>query len=189
MTIETRQAAGICELCGEQTALILFDLGPGPLIESDRLVCLCDLCNNHLAHNDLAPEDHWRALGTSIWSEFDSVKAAAKLVLQRLRALPWARDLEDQIYLPDDVLQWLLQREGSTSNDAAAPLTRDSNGTVLADGDSVTLIKDLDVKGAGFTAKRGTLVKQIKLTDDPKYIEGRINGSTIVLVSAYLKKA
>ncbi|MDD4885088.1 PhnA domain-containing protein, partial [Sulfuricurvum sp.] len=53
----------------------------------------------------------------------------------------------------------------------------------------VTLIKDLEVKGAGFTAKRGTIVKNIRLTDDPKYIEGKINGSTIVLVAAFMKKA
>ena len=67
--------------------------------------------------------------------------------------------------------------------------TVDSNGATLADGDSVTLIKDLNVKGGGFTAKRGTLVKGIRLTDNPLHIEGRVNKQTIVLVTAYLKKA
>lgn len=64
-----------------------------------------------------------------------------------------------------------------------------SNGTVLNAGDNVTLIKDLVVKGGGFTAKRGTLVKSIFLTSNPRHVEGRVNGSVIVLVSAFLKKA
>ena len=49
--------------------------------------------------------------------------------------------------------------------------TRDSNGTVLADGDSVTIIKSLKVKGASDTLKRGTVFKNIRLTDDPREIE------------------
>ncbi|MGL5800184.1 MAG: PhnA domain-containing protein, partial [Plesiomonas sp.] len=57
------------------------------------------------------------------------------------------------------------------------------------DGDSVTLIKDLVVKGANFTAKRGTMVKNITLTSNPEHIEGRVNGVHIVLVAAFLKKA
>jgi alkylphosphonate utilization operon protein PhnA len=65
----------------------------------------------------------------------------------------------------------------------------DSNGTVLQDGDTVTLIKDLDAKGATLTAKRGTTVKNIVLTDDPKSIKGRVNGRRIVLVAEYLIKA
>ena len=69
-------------------------------------------------------------------------------------------------------------------------VTKDSNGTVLADGDSVTLIKDLPVKGTSVTLKRGTLVKNIKLTAT----EGQVDCNTdkvkgIVLLTCYLKKA
>ena len=67
---------------------------------------------------------------------------------------------------------------------------RDSAGTLLADGDQVTLIKDLDVKGGGFTAKRGTLVKGIRLTADPDLIEcntKQVKG--LVLRTEFLKKA
>jgi len=59
----------------------------------------------------------------------------------------------------------------------------------LQAGDNVTLIKDLDVKGANFTAKRGTMVRGIGLTDNPEHIEGRVNGTRIVIISAYTKKA
>jgi len=66
--------------------------------------------------------------------------------------------------------------------------TVDSNGVELHDGDSVTLIKDLDVKGANFTAKRGTLVKGIRLGDDPELIEGTINKVGLFLKTCFLKK-
>ena len=66
---------------------------------------------------------------------------------------------------------------------------KDSNGALLAEGDSVTLIKDLKVKGSSLTLKRGTLVKNIRLTNSPSEVEGRAGGSTMVLKTAFLKKA
>ena len=65
---------------------------------------------------------------------------------------------------------------------------KDSNGTLLSEGDSVKLIKDLKVKGSSITLKRGTVVKNIKLTDDEKEIDCRIDGSNIVLKTEFLKK-
>lgn len=68
--------------------------------------------------------------------------------------------------------------------------TRDSNGTVLGEGDSVTLIKDLKVKGTSMTLKRGTLVKGIHLTDDPAEVECRVEKvKGLVLRTEFLKKA
>jgi protein PhnA len=66
---------------------------------------------------------------------------------------------------------------------------KDSNGTTLNEGDSVTVIKDLKVKGSSITLKRGTLVKKIRLTDDADEVECRVNSSTIVLRTEFLKKA
>jgi protein PhnA len=65
---------------------------------------------------------------------------------------------------------------------------KDSNGNILSEGDSVTLIKDLKVKGSSLNLKRGTIVKKIKLTDDPSEVDCRINGSSIVLRTEFLKK-
>ena len=65
---------------------------------------------------------------------------------------------------------------------------KDSNGNLLSDGDSVTVIKDLKVRGSSVTLKRGTVVKKIKLTDDPAEVDCRINGSSIVLRTEFLKK-
>ena len=68
--------------------------------------------------------------------------------------------------------------------------TKDSNGNILADGDSVTLIKDLKVKGAGVTLKRGTLIRGIRLTDDPAEIECRAEKvRDLVLRTEFVKKA
>lgn len=67
--------------------------------------------------------------------------------------------------------------------------TKDSKGTILREGDSVTLIKDLKLKGSSTILKRGTMVKNIKLTEDPSEIDCRISGSNIVLRTEFLKKA
>lgn len=69
-------------------------------------------------------------------------------------------------------------------------IVKDSNGNILKDGDSVTLTKDLKVKGASVTLKRGTLIKNIRLTDDPAEIEcnaDKVKG--LVLKTCFLKKA
>lgn len=69
-------------------------------------------------------------------------------------------------------------------------IAKDSNGTILKNGDSVTLTKDLKVKGSSVTLKRGTLIKNIRLTDDPAEIEcnaDKVKG--LVLKTCFLKKA
>ena len=65
----------------------------------------------------------------------------------------------------------------------------DSNGNLFAEGDLVTLIKDLKVTGASLTFKRGTVVKNICLTNSPTEIEGRAGGSMMVLKTEFPKKA
>ena len=66
---------------------------------------------------------------------------------------------------------------------------KDSNGNLLSDGDSVTVIKDLKVRGSSDTIKRGTMVKNIRLTDDPAEIDCRINKTAMVLRTEFVKKA
>ncbi len=66
--------------------------------------------------------------------------------------------------------------------------TKDSNGTLLNDGDSVQLIKDLKVKGSSLNLKRGKTLKKIHLTDNPEHIECREGKTTMVLKTCFLKK-
>ncbi|MFT6604748.1 MAG: protein PhnA [Bacteriovoracaceae bacterium] len=114
-----------------------------------------------------------------MWSEHLPVQVLAYRVLRSLSD----QDRLEQLYLEEEGLKWAKADEDSNS-----VICKDSNGARLQAGDSVTLIKDLVVKGGGFTAKRGTLVKGIALTDNPEHIEGRVNGQRIVLVSNFLKK-
>jgi len=73
--------------------------------------------------------------------------------------------------------------------DGSEVIHRDCNGTPLKSGDSVTLVKNLNVKGANFTAKRGTAVRNIKLVaDNTNHIEGRVNDQQIVIITEYVKK-
>lgn len=67
--------------------------------------------------------------------------------------------------------------------------TRDSNGNILQDGDSVQVIKDLKVKGSSITLKRGKVFKNIRLADDSGEVECREGKSTLVLKTCFLKKA
>ena len=66
---------------------------------------------------------------------------------------------------------------------------KDSNGNLLTEGDSVTVIKDLKVRGSSAIIKRGTKVKNIRLTDDEEEVEGKVEGSVMVLKACFLKKA
>ncbi len=67
--------------------------------------------------------------------------------------------------------------------------TKDSNGAVLNDGDSVTVIKDLKVKGSSIVIKRGKVMRNIRLTNSEEEVECREGKSTIVLKTCFLKKA
>lgn len=71
---------------------------------------------------------------------------------------------------------------------AEATICKDSNGTLLEDGDAVTVIKDLKVKGSSMVIKRGTKVKSIRLTENPEEVDCKIDGSSIVLKTCFLKK-
>lgn len=179
-----QERSAVCEFCGSNSSLTPAEINPKERTGIEGLVLLCGECS------PLDPSDshHWSCLNEAIWSEHTPVKVLAYQMLHKLRDHSWAIDLIEQIYLEDDDLKWAQSGVVKETSDVGIVITRDSNGVELLEGDSVTLVKDLDVKGAGFTAKRGTLVKNIKLTENPKHIEGRVNGIQIVLVANFLKK-
>ena len=76
----------------------------------------------------------------------------------------------------------------STAAAESDNIARDSNGAELMDGDAVTVIKDLKVKGSSMVIKRGTKVKSIRLTENPEEVDCKIDGSSIVLKTCFLKK-
>jgi protein PhnA len=93
------------------------------------------------------------------------------------------------LYLDEETLAWAqASGEGKSDDDSVKHI--DSNGAKLEAGDTVTLIKDLNVKGANFTAKRGTAVRGISLVaDNSEHIEGRVNGQQIVILTKFVKKS
>jgi protein PhnA len=98
---------------------------------------------------------------------------------------------EDEDYVYDeDSGEWMPASELAAKQAAAGAVeVRDAVGNLLADGDQVTLIKDLEVKGAGQTLKRGTLIKSIRLTGDPQEIDCRYEGiKGLVLRAEFVRK-
>ncbi|MFK8033118.1 MAG: alkylphosphonate utilization protein [Hyphomicrobiales bacterium] len=127
-----------------------------------------------------------------MWSQTPAVQVVAWRILTQLSDEAWARDLLDMLYLEDSVLAWAREGQSTSEEEDTGPDIRhlDSNGTVLTAGDTVVLIKDLNVKGANFTAKRGTAVRGISLVhDNAKHIEGRVNGQQIVILTEFVKKS
>ena len=87
---------------------------------------------------------------------------------------------------PECAHEW---NDAEPAQDSDALIVKDANGNLLADGDSVTLVKDLKVKGAGQTLKRGTVIRSIRLTGDPQEIDCRHEGiKGLVLRAEFVRK-
>jgi len=176
-----------CELCSSESELRVYDVPPAETTDADHSILLCDLCHSQIDSKNELDTNHWRCLNDSMWTPVPAVQVMAWRMLKRLQTENWAQDLLDILYLEEETLVWAQSTESTEAESVST--VKDSNGAILLDGDTVTLIKDLDVKGAGFTAKRGTVVKNISLNDNPEQIEGRVNGTRIVLLTKFLKKA
>lgn len=175
-----------CELCGSADNLSVYQVKPSPSETAENCGWLCATCVGQLENTASLDPNHWRCLTSSIWSEYSPIKVLSWRMLTQLSNEGWAQDLLDMMYLTEDELEWA--KKGMSSTDEATA-HKDSNGNVLQNGDSVVLIKDLDVKGANFTAKRGTAVRNINLVaDNPEHIEGKVNGQQIVILTKYVKK-
>jgi protein PhnA len=99
--------------------------------------------------------------------------------------------MSDEEYVYDEESgEWISAADAATKAAGSGQIeVRDSVGNILADGDQVTLIKDLTVKGAGQTLKRGTLIKSIRLTGDAQEIDCRFDGiKGLVLRAEFVKK-
>jgi protein PhnA len=175
------RASSRCELCGSEIGLSEYEVTPCDGT-TDRMILTCATCKEQLEDESKIEPNRWRFLSETMWSEVDAVKVVSYRMLQKMRAEGWPQDLLDIFYMDEDLMQWAQASQENTQK------TLDSNGVELQAGDSVSIIKDLEVKGAGFTAKRGTTVKNISLTNNPEQIEGRVNGVKIVLLSKFLKK-
>ncbi len=164
------RAGNVCEFCGAAAELEAVDVPPAGEI------VLCPTCREDVP----ADAAHWRCLEGAAWSAEPAVQLAVWRKLGQLDQ-PWAAEARDGMMLSDEVQGW--------TETVARIEHRDSNGVLLAQGDTVVLIKDLVVKGANFTAKRGTAVRRISLVaDNAGQIEGRVEGQRIVILTEFVKK-
>ena len=159
-----------CDLCSSDVNVSEYRVVP-----KDEYVNLCEVCKSQIESNEL-DENHFNCLNDSMWSEIPAVKVLSYRLLKKLGR----NDLLDMMYLEDDEQNWADYEE---------VVLKDSNGNILKDGDSVTVIKDLDVKGAGKTIKRGTIIKNIKMCDVEDHISCKVDGiGQVFLKTEFLKK-
>lgn len=178
-----------CELCAGTEALGVYEVPASPSAGADASAFVCEACREGIEGEGGLDVHHWRCLGESMWSEVAAVQVVAWRLLKRLSDEGWARELLDTLYLEEGTQSWAEAGADEDDGDEAALKHVDSNGGVLAAGDTVVLIKDLNVKGGGFTAKRGTAVRNISLVaNNAGHIEGRISGQLIVILTEFVKK-
>jgi len=174
-----------CELCNSPENLEAYTVPPKSGETIDEQIAACNTCRLQIDNPEDLNPDHWRCLNESMWSAVPAVQVIAHRQLTQLSEHPWAADLKGQMYMDEETTEWAEYGSGDT-----AIIHKDSNGNILLAGDTVTLIQDLNVKGANFTAKRGTAVRRIRLVhDNVEHIEGKVDGQQIVILTKYVKKS
>jgi protein PhnA len=183
-----KRSNSTCELCTATDDLAVYTVAPAIEASEKDSIHICKTCSTQIDNPDSVDANHWRCLNDSMWSTVPAVQVVAWRMLNRLKSEGWPQDLLDMLYLDDDTKTWAeATGEGIDPDDVLRHL--DSNGAVLQAGDTVVLIKDLNVKGGGFTAKRGTAVRNISLVhDNPEHIEGKVSGQHIVILTQFVKK-
>ena len=175
-----------CELCQSPNNLKAFEVAPPQNMGSDDFALVCETCLEQIEDPEKVDSNHWRCLNDSMWNPNPPVQVVVYRMLNKINEA-WSRDLIEMMYLDDDTLLWAKQ---GLAAEMSKIVHKDANGNILEAGDTVTLIQDLNVKGANFTAKRGTAVRRIRLvTDNEEHIEGKVNGQNIVILTKYVKKS
>lgn len=176
-----------CEMCSSKKGLTVFTVSPKDGSTSNDCVMVCETCDDQLRNPEHVDANHWRCLNDSMWAEANAVKVVAWRMLNSLKDEGWPVDLLDMMYMDEETTAWA--KDGIEDAPTSDIVHKDSNGVTLNYGDSVVLIKDLPVKGSSMIAKRGTPVRNIRLDpDNAEYIEGKVEGQTIVIITQYVKK-
>lgn len=182
------RSGNACELCGSAENLKVFYVPFSLGKFSEEAIYACETCIAQIEKRAELDTKHWQFLTNSMWSEVPAVQVISWRMLNRLKQESWAADSLDILYLDEETLGW-AEASGDQHSDGSDEFHRDCNGVILQQGDTVTLIKDLDVKGSSLNAKIGTAVRSIRLVNDnTEQIEGKIDGQTIVILTKYVKK-
>lgn len=178
-----------CELCSATDNLKVYSLENFPGEAVDGSFMACQVCNEQLEDFDKVEVNHWRCLNDSMWSTVPAVQVVAFQMLTKLKAEGWPQDLLDMLYMEDELKTFAKSQLVSEENTTPEVIHKDSNGAIIEAGDTVVLIKDLNVKGSSLTAKRGTAVRRVSLVhDNAEQIEGKVEGQQIVILTKFVKK-
>jgi protein PhnA len=179
------RSGSVCEISGAEHDLVVYVLPPTNERTVENSVLIATHLKDQIENPETMNENDWRGLSDSMWNEHLPVQILSWRMLVRLKNT----DLLEMMYLDEEALEWAKATGEGEEEDENKLVHKDSNGVTLLDGDSVVLIKDLDVKGATFTAKRGAAVHNIKLVwDDANLIEGRVENQNIYILTQYVKK-
>lgn len=182
------RSGNCCELCGATENLGVYTVPPARNESTDNSLLVCDTCLSQIENPSTMDSNHWRCLNDSMWSEHRPVKVMAWRLLNRLKGEGWSLDLLNMMYLDDEELAFAKDSDDHLDENEKV-IHKDSNGAVLSNGDNVVLIKDLKVKGTSMTAKQGTVVRKIALDpENAQYIEGKVEGQQIVILTQYVKR-
>lgn len=182
------RSEGKCELCGAAGEIKLYTVQPAGYTEPHNTILICSRCQAQAERKEPLDSGYWQFLSGTLWSEIPAVQVITWRMLHRLKKESWAMDALDMMFLDDETLAW-AKASGDHENDAEDEFHRDCNGALLQDGDTVVLVKSLDVKGSTLNAKLGTVVRNIRLVpDNTGQIEGRIEGQLIVILTKYVRK-
>jgi protein PhnA len=174
------RCGGTCEICNNESAVHEFAVTPR---DPDQLLNQTALCDTCLQLMDQVDADHWRCLEGSIWNPEPAVQALSYRLLYARKDKEWAADILNAVEADEDIIQWALTAF------QVADVHKDAFNNTLENGDNVVLTQALNVKGASFTAAKGTIVKKIRLVpDNTGQIEGKINDQTIVILTKFVKK-
>ncbi|MEZ4858377.1 MAG: PhnA domain-containing protein [Flavobacteriaceae bacterium] len=183
-----KRADSKCELCGQTENLQSYEVPSSPKTGIEAHILACTTCISQFDTAEERDPNHWRCLNDSMWSTEPAVQVMAWRMLHRLKSEGWSQDLLDMMYLDEEAQAWATAA-GDAKDNSNAVVHRDSNGAILEAGDTVVLIKDLKVKGTSMVAKQGTAVRRISLDhENEKYIEGKVDGQHIVIITDYVKK-
>ena len=174
-----------CELCNQNdTALQAYAIPPKDDSSTDSQIVSCTTCLDKIKANDFSDTDYWRFTTGTIWSEVPAVQAMSYKILTKLKEADWAGETLESVFLEENIIEW-----ANAEDELAQEPHKDTFGALLETGDNVVLVQNLNVKGTSFTAQKGTVVKNIRLVrDDSTHIEGKVNGTSIYILTKYVKK-
>ncbi len=162
-----------CELCESEKNISIYEVYKSD--DNNGYTLLCENCKNQIESQNY-DENHFNCLNNTMWSEVPGIKILSYKIWQALGR----SDMADMMYLTDEEMAIANKKE---------EIIKDASGNILKTGDSVSVIKDLEVKGAGRTIKRGTVVKNIRMCDVEGHVSCKVSGiGQVYLKTEFLKK-